>query len=183
MRALGLELVPLTRRRLPYRSLLGLLHAEAAAAFEELTLSDRDDMLTWQDKEAWPNGFRKARFLSAVDHVQLDRLRRLVMTEMDAAFAQVDVVIGPSLAGPMLVITNFTGHPCLCLPAGFISSTTRDALGLSRYVPGTEPVDATQAHEVPHSICLWGRLFDEGPMLALGRALERRFGPRRRPPA
>ncbi len=87
VRALGLELVPLTRRILPYRSLLGLLHAEAAAAFEELTLSDRDDMLTWQDKEAWPNGFRKARFLSAVDHVQLDRLRRLVMTEMDAVFA------------------------------------------------------------------------------------------------
>jgi Asp-tRNA(Asn)/Glu-tRNA(Gln) amidotransferase A subunit family amidase len=182
VRALGLEPLPLTRRKLPYHSLLGLLYAEAAAAFEELTLSDRDDMLTWQDAAAWPNGFRKARFLSAVDHVQLDRLRRLVMAEMDAMFAEVDVVIGPSLVGPMLLITNFTGHPCLCLPAGFFKSTTRDPLGLSRYLPTAEQAGDAAAHEVPHSVCLWGRLFDEGPMLALGRALERRFGPPRRPP-
>ncbi len=182
VRALGLEPRPLTRRNLPYRSLLGLLYAEAAAAFEELTLSDRDDMLTWQGAEAWPNGFRKARFLSAVDHVQLDRLRRLVMMEMDAVFAQVDVVIGPSLAGPMLLITNFTGHPCLCLPAGFFNTTTRDPLGLARYLPPAEQPGAAVAREVPHSVCLWGRLYDEGPMLALGRALEQSFGPPRRPP-
>ena len=182
VRALGLEPLPLTRRKLPYHSLLGLLYAEAAAAFEELTLNDRDDMLARQDATAWPNGFRKARFLSAVDHVQLDRLRRLVMVEMDAVFAEVDVVIGPSLAGPMLLITNFTGHPCLCLPAGFFNSATRDPLGLSRYLPAAEQVGDAVAHEVPHSVCLWGRLFDEGPMLALGRALERSFGPPRRPP-
>ena len=179
VRALGLELVPLTRRKLPYDALLGLLQAEAAAAFEELTLSDRDDMLTWQGPAAWPNGFRKARFLSAVDHVQLDRLRRLVMTEMDAVFRHVDVVIGPSLVGPMLVITNFTGHPCLCLPAGFFSSTTRDPHGLSRYQPPAATPDDAAPREVPHSVCLWGRLFDEGPMLALGRALEQNFAAHR----
>jgi Asp-tRNA(Asn)/Glu-tRNA(Gln) amidotransferase A subunit family amidase len=181
VRTLGLEPIPLTRRKLPYESLLGLLHAEAAAAFEELTLSNRDDMLTRQDANAWPNSFRKARFLSAVDHVQLDRLRRMVMMEMDSVFAQVDVVIGPSLTGPMLVITNFTGHPCLCLPAGFFNTPTRDPLGLSRYFQAAEQPGEAVVREVPHSICLWGRLFDEGPMLALGRALERRFGPSRRP--
>jgi Asp-tRNA(Asn)/Glu-tRNA(Gln) amidotransferase A subunit family amidase len=181
IRALGLEPIPLTRRELPYSSLLGLLHAEAAAAFEELTLSDRDDLLTWQDAKAWPNDFRKARFLSAVDHMQLDRLRRLAMMEMDSVFAQVDVVVGPSLTGPMLVITNFTGHPCLCLPAGLFTTPTRDPLGLARYLPAAEQPGEAMVREVPHALCLWGRLFDEGPMLALGRALERRFGPPRRP--
>jgi Asp-tRNA(Asn)/Glu-tRNA(Gln) amidotransferase A subunit family amidase len=182
VRSLGLELVPLERRPLPYDALLGILFAEAAASFEELTLSGQDDALTWQDSDAWPNSFRKARFLSAVDHVQLDRLRRLVMTEMDAVFRQVDVVIGPSLVGPMLVITNYTGHPCLCLPAGFFSTETRRPVSLSNNPPEAEPpMDATPS-EVPHSVCLWGPLFNEGPMLALGRALERKFGALRRPP-
>jgi Asp-tRNA(Asn)/Glu-tRNA(Gln) amidotransferase A subunit family amidase len=182
VRSLDLELVPLQRRALPYDALIGILHAEAAASFEELTLSGQDDALTWQDAAAWPNGFRKARFLSAVDHVQLDRLRRLVMTEMEAVFSHVDVVIGPSLVGPMLVITNFTGHPCLCLPSGFFSTPTRDPLSLSRHLPPAEqPVQAAPS-EVPHSICLWGPLFNEGPMLALGRALERKFAALRRPP-
>ncbi len=181
-RALGLELVPLQRRPLPYNALIAILQAEAAASFEELTLSDRDDTLTWQAANAWPNGFRKARFLSAVDHVQLDRLRRLVMTEMDAVFRPVDVVIGPSLAGPMLVITNFTGHPCLCLPSGFFTTATRDPLGLSRVFPAAAQAAEAEPSEVPHSICLWGPLFNEGPMLALGRALEQKFAARRRPP-
>ncbi|HTQ72132.1 MAG TPA: amidase [Acidocella sp.] len=181
-RALGLELVPLKRRPLPYDSLLGILRAEAAASFEELTLSGEDDALTWQDAKAWPNSFRKSRFLSAVDHVQLDRLRRLVMMEMDAVFRQVDVVIGPSLIGPMLVITNFTGHPCLCLPAGFLNVPTRVPVSLSRSLPDGPDSQATP-NEVPHSICLWGGLFNEGPMLALGRALEQKLATGRRPPA
>ena len=106
-RALGLTLVELTRPDLPYDSLMSTLFAEAAASFERLTLDDQDDRLTWQEPGAWPNTFRKARFLSAVDHVQLDRLRRKVMQDMDAAFGEVDAIIGPCLAGPMLIITNF----------------------------------------------------------------------------
>jgi Asp-tRNA(Asn)/Glu-tRNA(Gln) amidotransferase A subunit family amidase len=179
-RGFGLQMVELQRRDLPYESLIGILFAEAAAAFEELTLSGRDDELTWQDEDAWPNSFRKARFLSAVDHVQLDRLRRLVMQEMDEIFGQADVIIGPALVGPMLLITNFTGHPCLCLPCGFRPSAAREPVSLSRDSLGLD-ASGTLA-DVPHSICLWGRLFDEGPMLRVGEALEPLFDARQRRP-
>ena len=188
-RGLGLELVPLERPDLPYDALMSILFAEAAASFEDLTLSGRDDELAWQESSAWPNAFRKARFLSAVDHVQLDRLRRRVMQVMDEAFRGVDAIIGPSLVGPMLVITNFTGHPCLCLRSGFRDSPTRARLSLARSrldlgeEEGGENVGAPR-FTVPHGVCVWGRLFDEGTILAIGGALERALGiADRRPPA
>ena len=182
-RQLGVHLVELSRPQLPYDSLLSLLDAEAAASFEDLTLSDRDDLLSWQDDAAWPSSFRRARFLSAVDHIQLDRLRRLVMQDMTAAFSRVDAMIGPSLAGPMLTITNFTGHPCLCLPCGFRASATREAGTLSAQGVSAGAATGTVLHEVPHSVCVWGGLFDEGPVLTLGAALETAFGAvARRPP-
>lgn len=180
---LGVELVPLQRRPLPYDALTAILQAEAAASFEELTLSGRDDLLARQDEAAWPNAFRKARFLSAVDHVQLDRFRRLVMQEMEATFRQVDLILGPALAGPMMVITNFTGHPCLCLRAGFRLSPVRGSMSLARGRLDLEPGTGGTPSRVPHAICLWGRLFDEGPMLALGRALETQLGVARERPA
>ena len=187
-RSLGMEIVPLERPDLPYDALMSILFAEAAASFEDLTLSDRDDDLAWQESSAWPNAFRKARFLSAVDHVQLDRLRRRVMQVMDEAFRGVDAIIGPSLAGPMLVITNFTGHPCLCLRSGFRDSPTRPRLSLARSrldlgekAAGERTVGPS--FTVPHSISLWGRLFDEGTIVALGKALERALAVAgRRPP-
>ncbi len=174
-RGLGLPVIELTRPDLPYDALMAVLYAEAAAAFEELTLTDRDDTLKRQDETGWPNGFRKARFLSAVDHVQLDRLRRRVMQEMAAAFARVDVIIGPAMHGPMLVITNFTGTPCLCLRAGFDHLPTRGphSLGRGRLELGKE--QPGPKHRVPQAVCLWGRLYDEGPMLAVGKALEARL--------
>ncbi len=183
--ALGLTLVPLERPELPYDALMNILFAEAAASFEELTLSGADDTLTWQEPGAWPNSFRKARFLSAVDHVQLDRLRRRVMQDMVAAFAGVDAMIGPCLAGPMLVITNFTGHPCLVLRSGFRRSPTRQRLSLARarLDQGDTAADAGAGVSVPHAICLYGRLFDEGTVLRIGAALEQSFGvAARRPP-
>ena len=182
-RALGLTLAPLTRADLPYDSLMNTLLAEAAASFEELTLSDQDDLLTWQEAGSWPNVFRKARFLSAVDHVQLDRLRRRVMQDMDAAFQGVDAIIGPCLAGPMLTITNFTGHPCLVIRCGFRQSHTRRNLSLAeaRLDQGAEGAGAL--HAVPHAISLYGRLFDEGTVLRIGAALEAALGvAERRPP-
>ncbi len=183
LRGLGVELVPLTRPELPYGALMSTLIAEAAASFEDMTLSDKDDMLTWQEPGAWPNTFRKARFLSAVDHVQLDRLRRLVMQNMDAAFQGVDAMIGPSLAGPMLIITNYTGHPCLVMPCGFKQSETRSPLSLARARLEQGEASNGPRHTVPHTICLWGKLFDEGTILRLGRALEAAFAVReRRPP-
>jgi Asp-tRNA(Asn)/Glu-tRNA(Gln) amidotransferase A subunit family amidase len=172
-RGLGLELVPLRRPDLPYDALMNILFAEAAASFENLTLENRDDELTWQEAGAWPNAFRKARFLSAVDHIQLDRLRRLVMQVMDQAFQGVDAIVGPALVGPMLVITNFTGHPCLIMRSGFRQSETRGALSLAhgRIEQGSPAAGATCT--IPHGISLWGRLFDEGMVLEIGRALER----------
>jgi Asp-tRNA(Asn)/Glu-tRNA(Gln) amidotransferase A subunit family amidase len=182
-RGLGVRLVPLQRPELPYGVLMSTLVAEAAASFEALTLSDRDDELTWQEQGAWPNTFRKARFLTAVDHVQLDRLRRRVMQDMDAAFREVDAMIGPPLAGPMLIITNFTGHPCLVLRSGFTQSPTRSPLSLARARLEQGEATGGPAHTVPHAVCLWGRLFDEGTILRLGRALEAALGVRdRRPP-
>ncbi len=173
-RALGVKVVALALPDLPYHALMNLLFAESAANFEDLTLSGADDTLTWQEADAWPNTFRKARFLSAVDHVQLDRLRYLVMQAVDVLFAQCDVLIGPLSTGPMLVATNFTGHPCLHLRAGFADLATRgsDAVNDGRLMPGI-PVPSTQTFTVPSGISLWGRLYDEGPMLTLGLALER----------
>jgi len=173
-KGLDVELVELRHGGLPYESLMAILFAEAAAAFEDLTMSGRDDELTWQDADAWPNSFRKARFLSAVDHVQADRLRTLVMREMDDVFQKVDLVIGPSLTGPMLTITNFTGHPSLCLPAGMFETAARHPVSLMRNDAPAAP-DARRAL-VPHSVCLYGRLYDEAGLLAFGRRLEAAIG-------
>jgi Asp-tRNA(Asn)/Glu-tRNA(Gln) amidotransferase A subunit family amidase len=102
----------------PYDSLNLILFAEGAAAFEELTLSHKVDELKAQVPDAWPNCFRQARFLSAVDFVQADRFRRKVAEEMARVFSQVDLLLVPSLRDEMLVITNNTGHPSLTLRAG-----------------------------------------------------------------
>ena len=174
VRELGLEVVQVTLPDLPYGSLMNILFAEAAASFEDLTLSDQDDTLTWQDAAAWPNAMRKARFLSAVDHVQLDRLRYLVMQALDGLFTQCDVLIGPFMTGPMLIASNYTGHPCLHLRAGFEDLGTRGLASLASGKLTTGEADtAGQTYAVPHGISLWGRLFDEGPILNLGLALER----------
>lgn len=172
-RALGVTVVEVGLPDLPYRALMNVVSAEAAAIFEDLTLNDLDDTLTWQDPGAWPNTFRMARFLSAVDHVQLDRLRYRVMLALDALFRDVDVLIGPFNTGPMLVASNFTGHPCLHLRAGFLQSGTR-----RRTTLGNRAIveDSVEKFRVPQGISLWGRLFDEGTILRLGLALEKALG-------
>ena len=176
-RSLGVSVVPVSLPDLPYGSLMNILYAEAAASFEDLTLSGRDDTLTWQADGAWPNTFRKARFLSAVDHVQLDRLRYQVMLALDGLFGEVDALIGPFMTGPMLVASNFTGHPCLHLRAGFLDIGTRSpaSLGAGKLTTG-EPARDGRLHRVPQGISLWGRLFEEGTILRLGLALERALG-------
>ncbi|MCW6508738.1 amidase [Lichenifustis flavocetrariae] len=182
-RALGLTLVELSRPDLPYDALMNVLFAEAAASFEHLTLDDTDDSLTWQEPGSWPNTFRKARFLSAVDHIQLDRLRRRVMQDMDQAFQGVDAMIGPCLAGPMLIITNFSGHPSLTLRCGFRQSPTRQPLSLAEARLDQGQVGTGETFTVPHAISLYGRLFDEATILRIGRAMETRLDvAHRRPP-
>jgi Asp-tRNA(Asn)/Glu-tRNA(Gln) amidotransferase A subunit family amidase len=173
-RWLGIEVVEVKLPELPYGALMNILYAEASAAFEELTLGDLDDTLTWQDDGAWPNTFRKARFLSAVDHIQFDRLRYQVMLALDGLFQEVDALIGPFMTGPMLVASNFTGHPCLHLRSGFEELGTRSlaSLGAGKLTTGDED-SSGRKFTVPQGISLWGRLFDEGPILNLGMALER----------
>ena len=177
VRGLGFELAEVELPDLPYGSLIDTLFAEAAATFEALTLSGEDDRLTRQDEGAWPNAFRKARFLSAVDHVQLDRLRRKVMEALGALFDEIDVLVGPVPVGPMLIASNFSGHPSLVLRAGFERMPTRTELSLAqgKLDPGDTGRDAP-AFEVPRGICLWGRLFGESSLLRVGKALEAALG-------
>ena len=96
-----------------------ILFAEAAAAFEELTLSGRDRDLPGQTDISWPNEFRKARFISAVDLIQADRLRRRVMEAMADVMSGVDALLAPPEGNPLLTITNCTGHPAIAVPTGF----------------------------------------------------------------
>jgi Asp-tRNA(Asn)/Glu-tRNA(Gln) amidotransferase A subunit family amidase len=176
MRALGVQVTEVSLPDMPYGALMNTLYAEAAASFEDLTLSNLDDTLTWQDDGAWPNTMRKARFLSAVDHVQLDRLRYLVMQALDGLFSEIDVLIGPFMTGPMLIASNYTGHPCLHLRAGFEQLGTRSPASLGSGKLTTGEADAAgRTFRVPQGISLWGRLFDEGTILSLGLALERAF--------
>jgi Asp-tRNA(Asn)/Glu-tRNA(Gln) amidotransferase A subunit family amidase len=156
-----------------YDSLDLILFAEAAAAFEELTLSHGIDQLKVQTFDAWPNLFRQSRFLSAVDFVQTDRLRRKVAQEMARVFSEVDILLVPSLRDEMLTITNFTGHPSLTMRAGFVevSEARSDwAPDPSRPLPKFSP-----PRRVPHGITLIGRLFDEGTLASAGLTLERAF--------
>jgi len=155
----------------PYDSLSLILFAEAAAAFEDLTLAGGLKELKAQVPDAWPNLFRQTRFLSAVDFVQTDRFRRSVAQEMARIFSQVDVLLVPSLRDEMLTITNFTGHPSLTLRAGFVEVSE----ARSDWAPDPKhPLPKfSPPHRVPHGITLIGRLFDEGTLGRAGLALER----------
>jgi Asp-tRNA(Asn)/Glu-tRNA(Gln) amidotransferase A subunit family amidase len=158
----------------PYDSLNLILFAEAAAAFEELTLSGGLRELKAQVPDAWPNIFRQARFLSAVDFVQADRLRRKVAEEMARLFSEVDLLLVPSLRDEMLTITNFTGHPALVVRAGFVEV----AKARSDWAPDpNHPLPTfSPPRRVPHGVTLIGRLFEEGTMVNAGLALERALG-------
>jgi Asp-tRNA(Asn)/Glu-tRNA(Gln) amidotransferase A subunit family amidase len=158
----------------PYDSLDLILFAEAAAAFEELTLSGGLDQLKAQVPDAWPNIFREARFLSAVDFVQADRFRRKVAEEMARVFSDVDLLLVPSLRDEMLTLTNFTGHPSLTLRAGFVEVSK----ARSDWAPDpNNPMPTfSPPRRVPHGVTLIGRLFDEGTLGRAGLALERAFG-------
>ncbi len=173
VRRLGMVATEVSLPDWPYGSLMPVLFSEAAAAFEELTLSGGLGTLKAQVPDAWPNLFRQARFLSAVDFVQADRLRRRVAQEMARVFSQVDLLFVPSLRDEMLTISNFTGHPSLTLRAGFVNvSEARSdwAPDPSNPLPRFSP-----PRRVPHGVTLLGRLFEEGTVARAGIALERAF--------
>lgn len=171
--SLGMHAVEVKIPDWPYGSLNAILFAEAAAAFEELTLSRRVDLLKVQTPDAWPNSFRQARFVSAVDFVQADRFRRAVAQEIQKVLTQVDLLLVPSLRDEILTIGNFTGLPSLTLRAGFVevSEARSDwAPDPKHPLPRFDP-----PRRVPHGVTLVGRLFDEGTIARVGLALEHAF--------
>jgi Asp-tRNA(Asn)/Glu-tRNA(Gln) amidotransferase A subunit family amidase len=174
VRRLGMTPVEVSLPDWPYPSLNTILFAEAAAAFEDLTLSRGVDQLEMQVPDGWPNTFRQSRFLSAVDFVQADRLRRKVAGEMARIFEKVDMLLVPALRDEILTITNFTGHPGLTLPAGFVE------VGEARSDWAPDPAHPlptfSPKRRVPHGVTLVGRLFDEGTIGRAGIALEQAFG-------
>jgi Asp-tRNA(Asn)/Glu-tRNA(Gln) amidotransferase A subunit family amidase len=173
VRRLGMKTVEVALPDWPYDSLNVILFAEAAAAFEELTLSHRLDELKAQVPDAWPNVFRQSRFLSAVDFVQTDRFRRKVAQEMARIFSEVDLLLVPSLRDETLTIGNFTGNPSLTLRAGFVEVSE----ARSDWAPDPQhPLPKfSPPRRVPHGVTLIGRLFDEGTVAQAGMALEKAF--------
>ena len=173
VRKLGMAPVEVSLPDWPYDSLQLILFAEAAAAFEDLTLSGGLPQLKAQVPDAWPNLFRQARFLSAVDLVQADRFRRAVAQEMARVFSQVDLLLVPSLRDEILTLTNFTGHPSLTFRAGFVEV----AEARSDWAPDpAHPLPRfSPPRRVPHGVTLIGRLFDEGTIGRAAIAMERSF--------
>lgn len=171
VRKLGMTPVEVSLPDWPYDSMNVILFAESAAAFEQITLDHQVDSLRMQVPDAWPNTFRQARFLSAVDFVQADRLRRKVAQEFGRRMSEVDLLLVPSLRDEFLVITNFTGHPSLTLRAGFVEVTE----ARSDWAPDPhKPVAKfSSPRRVPHGVTLVGKLFDEGTIVRAGMALER----------
>jgi Asp-tRNA(Asn)/Glu-tRNA(Gln) amidotransferase A subunit family amidase len=173
VKKLGMTTTEVTFPNWPQSSLMPILFAEAAAAFEELTLSGQDDQLKVQVPDAWPNLFRESRFLSAVDFVQADRLRRKFAMEMARIMSQVDVLLVPSLRDETLTVTNFTGHPSLTLRAGFVD------VGEARSDWAPDPANPlpkfNPPRRVPHGVTLIGRMFEEGTIARAGLAMERAF--------
>jgi Asp-tRNA(Asn)/Glu-tRNA(Gln) amidotransferase A subunit family amidase len=180
LETLGVRTIGVSLPDWPFDCLNTILFAESAAAFEELTLSHGVDALRMQTADAWPNTFRQSRFLSAVDFVQADRMRRAVAEEMQRIFTQVDLLLVPSLRDEMLTIANFTGHPALTLRAGFVE------IGEARSDWAPDPSHPlprfTPPRRVPHGVTLIGRLFDEGTIARVGMALEERLGLAGEPP-
>jgi Asp-tRNA(Asn)/Glu-tRNA(Gln) amidotransferase A subunit family amidase len=171
VKKLGMTTKEVSLPNWPFGSLQHVLFSEAAASLEELTLSHDVDQLKVQVPDAWPNFFRMSRFLSAVDFVQADRLRRRVAGEMARIFREVDVLLVPSLRDEMLTIGNFTGHPSLTLRAGFVEVSE----ARSDWAP--DPANSlpkfSPPRRVPHGVTLMGNLFDEGTIGRVGIAMER----------
>ena len=174
VRTLGMVPVDVEFPDIPHNALMLILFAEGAAAFEELTLSGKAGELKVQLADAWPNLFRMSRFLSAVDFVQADRLRRRFAQEMAQLFTTVDMLLVPSLRDETLTVTNFTGHPSVTFRSGFVNVSE----ARSDWAPDPAnplPKFATP-RRVPHGVTLIGRLFEEGTIVRAAVAMERLAG-------
>lgn len=155
LRSMGLNLIPVELPAYSNEALEGvvmLLEAEAAAYFDELTRSNHDDLLARQVKDAWPNVFRQARLIPAVEYVQANRVRTVMMRQMAVLMDAIDVYVCPSFGGSTLVMTNLTGHPAVVVPSGV-----------------TEKGQAS-------SMTFTGRLYGEAAALALAKAYQDQTG-------
>ena len=147
---------------------------EAAAAFEQLTLTGAVDKLSAQDDQAWPNIFRTARFLPAVSYIQAQRLRRQWMMAFSHTMSDVDALIHPNYAAGLLTIGNVTGYPTVALRAGYLSQATR-AQDVD-YLPDDKQPKAAPRFKVPVSISLTGQLYQEGRLLNIATRLQQALG-------
>jgi Asp-tRNA(Asn)/Glu-tRNA(Gln) amidotransferase A subunit family amidase len=173
LRKLGMEVVELSFPPLPWASLQSLVLADSAASFEEFTLSGADSQLRMQVSDGWPNIFRQSRFISAVDYVQADRVRRRAAQVWGEQLGKVDVVLAPALRDEALS-TNSTGHPCLVLRAGFVEIDRIRSDWLPP--PGQKHPALSPKRRVPAGVSLIGHLWDEGTVCLVGLALERAMG-------
>lgn len=149
IKSLGVQLVPLELpANIPVTAIRIMLTAEAAAAFDELTRSNRDSLLTDQRRNAWPNSFRTARFIPAVEYINASRIRYELVQKYYAATKDFDVIISPSFGGTQLLTTNLTGNPCVVVPNGFNDRGS------------------------PTSISFLGKLFGEAAVVALAHAYQ-----------
>ena len=171
IKQLGMTPVEISIPDWPYGSLNTILFVESSAAFEQLEVEHKLSELKMQVPDAWPNTFRQSRFLSAVDFVQADRMRRMVAAEMARVFSQVDLLLVPSLRDEMLTITNQTGHPSLTQRTGFVEVSQ----ARSDWAPDPDhPLPKfSPPRRVPHGVTLIGKLFDEGTIARVGLALEK----------
>jgi Asp-tRNA(Asn)/Glu-tRNA(Gln) amidotransferase A subunit family amidase len=170
LRSVGVDLVPVELPKLPWGAMVPLLTAEAAAAFDDLTLSGRDKLLTEQGPEDWPNAFRTARFYPAVEYIQANRARQLGIQQMRELFEKVDVVVTPS-TDLQLIATNLTGNPAVIVPNGlrgadapappFVDDGDHDNIG----GPGT-----------PVSITFLGGLYQDAKVAAFAKAYQEATG-------
>ena len=165
LRSMGVNLIPVEFPKYPYQAMRSILLAEAAAAFDDLTRSGRDKLLTQQTKDDWPNTFRSARFIPAVEYIQANRARTTAMELAAKIFDQVDVIVAPTFS-TQLLITNLTGHPALILPNGLRGDDAPKAnVHENGEVDGGGP-------GTPLSLTFLGHLYGEAKMLALAKAYQ-----------
>ena len=170
LRAMGVNLIPLDLPKLPWGAMTPLLTAEAAAAFDELTTTGRDKLLTEQSPEDWPNSFRVARFYPAVEYIQANRARSLGIQAMSKLFEQVDVIVA-STNSEQLVVTNLTGHPAVIVPNGLRGN---DA-------PAPPAVDTGDDDQIggpgtPVSLTFLGGHYQDAKLCAFARAYQQATG-------
>src|SRR5690349_17115759 len=170
LKNMGVNLIPVAMSKFPYDAMVAMLEAEAAAAFDELTRTGRDKLLTEQGPGDWPNSFRCARFIPAVEYIQASRARQMAMEAVAKVFNGVDVIVAPTFS-EQLVITNLTGHPALILPNGLRGEDAPPPLD-----HGDATRDNVAGPGTPVSLTFLGQLYGEGKLLALARAYQEATG-------